>query len=317
VGIRYTPLVREDQTQSCPFASRAVRPAGDECHAQPRFWKEGGMHLPFASTLASYAVTAADARGGFATRDYDGQFASVPRQTSRGASLVSTDRATVRRAGAIHDSDRSLPINGPHRPLRAATASGMLFQRSHSDGGLKHSSWDTSAFSGSVGHLHDGVRMSPIRPILAGRYQPSRGHEDVRCFVTRHPCDVTPGPGKYDADSRHTGTLTQTRQQAQLLRQSMRIASEARLKRTDAFSPARKASHATRLQPAHASAVDPFPGPGSYPLSEWSDFRPRARMITDARVCVPSMVRPLTIYRTKEDTSVRGSTSSFRSSMRS
>ena len=82
------------------------------------------MHLPYSSVFASFAVQ--DARGGLATRDYDGaiQVQSPPRSADAAQQLK-------RRATAVHSVDSSIhTVNGSHRPRRAATTTSLLASRS-------------------------------------------------------------------------------------------------------------------------------------------------------------------------------------------
>ena len=293
------------------------------------------MHLPFASNFASFAVK--DARGAFATNDYQGAFQAVP------PSPGSPESSVRRRATAIHDKDVSLfAVNGPHRPRRAATTTGLLSSRSlsptlftqtlsqHStlDRGASSMgsssieprspspqpmSWGTSAFCGSIGHTPDVMRISAARPAIVG------GGTPVPCVVTRHPCDDPPGPGKYDAAPLLPATFANSQRFDRSVANDVRFDREARIVRPRGIPHVSSAARFVDTTPVtnHAKVADGTPGPGSYPLSEWSDFGPRSRTVHDPPRPQTTIGTGRTIvHRDREQQSVRGSTSSFGSTAR-
>lgn len=264
------------------------------------------MHLPFSSILPSYAVS--DARGAFGLRDYDGTIAvAIAEPRMRGSPAPTSKRChdleTKRRVASVHDFDRSLTINtGPHRPRHAGTATRLLGTPSGTETALpldgwasrgvrtpQPSRWGTNAFTGSVGHLHDGLRTNFPRATLIEHGCTASLHGSHReagyHHTTRHPMSpnglVTPGPGAYDLEQHMPKMFSQLKNFDRSIANDVYHQRKATIIRPG-NTP--NATTAVRLvdttSPGQANIHDATPGPGSYPQSEFSQFAPRPRSVS-------------------------------------
>ena len=262
-------------------------------------------HLPFTCLLPSFAVT--DERGANALHDADGLI--IPQTPYNVAeSLVK------RRATAIHNVDHSLPLHGSHRPQRVPKRPTMSA---------------SAAFCGTIGQKPDGFRVSAInrssRPNLA-----QVCHGESFSFFADMPSFETPSPAHYEPAT----TVNSTRRAPNaswrggcddIVRPKMMGHVKAAERWHDSRSRAMPhVSSAPRLVDTtpvvnHANIADGTPGPGSYPLSEFSDFAPRPRTVRSGSPAgMYSMSRATSVDGFgKEHASVRGCTSSFGTSGRS
>jgi|EP00900_Chrysochromulina_parva_P027536 hypothetical protein len=313
-------------------------------------------HLPFSSNFASYTVT--DERGACATHDADGRIVMQPASPfETRAAFASHDTLVKTRATAIHDLDHSLPYNGTNRPIRRNTTFQGVLEgpaRASSQGkqgaqGNLHlprrpATHDASAFCGTIGHLHDSVRVGytrSARPKLATVLS-----GEALVIYSDGPTYATPAPGDYEPFAH----LSSTRQAPQprwrpkadyptaapkvhpgslctsLEPRRPKFIGDARA--PDQWHDSRSGSLAhTSNQPRlvdttplwnHAGVADATPGPGAYEISI-SDFAPRPRSMHGSQpgaLYAASLATRLDGYG-REHASVRGSTSCFGSSARS
>lgn len=200
------------------------------------------------------------------------------------------------------------PSTAPSQQSRMAALTTSLKSKSATklERSLRGAQWSptSNAFTGTSGHhSFGGERSAPARPPLA----------DVQHLVTRHPCDATPGPGKYDADPVKP-TFTSYEREA---------ATVGRIRRS-AVTGGLAWLGQTSIQPRMAPAVPHFasPGPGAY-ASERSDFdtlwRPvgvRGGKAADPRGSAPAFSTSRAGLA-REDHSVRGATVCFGTASRS
>jgi len=160
----------------------------------------------------------------------------------------------------------------------------------------------SAAFCGAMGHhTFGGERSGQARPALA----------DVQHHVTRHPCDATPGPGKYHADGAKLSKET-------FSTYTDEAASVGRIRRsavTGGMAWLGQASFQSRFAPPAPFST---PGPGAYD-TQLSDFDALWRPCPPANAS-KAMVSPASTSRqglSRQDHSVRGSTVVFGTATRS
>ena len=286
------------------------------------------MHLPFSSILPSFAAT--DARAAYSVRAYEGSILE-PQPVIR---TNSESTPFKRRATAIHDVDHSLPTNGPHRPRHASSATRLLKTSSGLEDAAPPdawvspalqsrdaSRWGTNAFTGSKGHLHDGLRFNLVRPALAefgstGSLHGSHAEARAGGYVTQHPmARLSPGPGSYNQSELLTHTFAQCKRFDRTVPNDVHHQRSATIVRPGATPHQATYTRCVDItNPGQANIHDATPGPGAYPLSEWSPFDPRPRTVPG--VPFPAS-RSSSVGFGKEHFSVRGATSSFSTGARS
>ena len=260
-------------------------------------------HLPFTSAYPSFAVK--DARGFNATNDMDGAF----HDPTRGAGW---ERQQTKSPG-VKRSTTAGSLNAPNTPnTRAAartTSLGSIPPKSADPATagrvprrLAQWSATSAAFCGAMGHhTFGGERSGQARPALA----------DVQHHVTRHPCDATPGPGKYHADGAKLSKET-------FSTYTDEAASVGRIRRsavTGGMAWLGQASFQSRFAPPAPFST---PGPGAYD-TQLSDFDALWRPCPPANAS-KAMVSPASTSRqglSRQDHSVRGSTVVFGTATRS
>jgi len=272
-------------------------------------------HLPFSSSAASFAVR--DERGAYATHDSDGRIVTPA------ALFQPSDSLVKRRATAVHDFDNSLTANGEHRPIgRSNSTVSLLYQRP--------STHDSSAFCGTMGHLHNSVRVNhthSARPMLASVIQ---GESFV--IYADSPTYATPSAVDYEPASHLASTRRAPNSRWRTAfdepgHRRPKFSGDARA--PDQWHDARSGgmphvSNQPRLVDTtpvgnHARVADATPGPGAYPASEFSDFAPRQRLVRVGSIGGLLATRKTTRLDGfgREHPSVRGCTSSFGSGPRS
>ena len=213
-------------------------------------------HLPFASAYPSFAVS--DSRGAFSAR--------------------TVDDGALKRMGAISGSSFSRSQRFEHSqapPSKPTTASPLVFRQAATVTNVggdpaamirsSHPNYNSAAFTGAIGHFSFGGERvgdgKANRPTMV----------DPWTVRTRHPCDEPPGPGKYDAEIFAVEPRTDfaSYQRENEKEGKLRRRATARLGQTSVRS---------RLEPTYPK--DTTPGPGAYPLSEFSDFVPRVRPVS-------------------------------------
>ena len=259
-------------------------------------------HLPFSSAYPSFAVSAQDSTGFNATNDYDGAFFD----STRGAGFERTAGSTSpqRLSTAKPPSSSNTRQAGRDTSLGSSSPPKTAWSQSRVPRKLQAWSPNSYAFTGSVGHhAVGGERSALARPALA----------DVQHHVTRHPCDATPGPGKYDADPVKP-TFTSYEREA---------AAVGRVRRS-AVTGGLAWLGQTSIQSRLAPKVPYFstPGPGAY-NNERSDFDTLWRAVDlrgTAHAHRPDLIAASSTSRQgvgREDHSVRGNTVVFGTASRS
>jgi hypothetical protein len=187
-------------------------------------------------------------------------------------------------------------------------------RRGHHALGASRTSWHALGGGGS----DESPSRHPIVPAQLAATAARSGRDADVGYVTRHPCDPTPGPGKYD--NHRTGLGAVSGEKTTFSSYERENEREGRLRRHSPQAHSYTSSSSRMAPRRDLPRYDATPGPGAYPAGEFSDFDIRPRSV---RVSTPGAARAAAMAHTTSGTAskqfwnVRPHTSSFGAAPRS